>query len=375
MKYNCFNLNEKYLYERLLKDVDISFYYDSKDPINYIIRDIRSIVTTQALSNNCSIKDLDFMYASYKTYINTIESNKHEYILFEDLVTKHKLTNYYKYNWKYLFSPSQNNRAWNNCGNLLAKLRYSKFCSEPFSEDQVKQNISLDHIKLEKLKLDVPSDFRKGSLQSTQIDSVKSGKIILEYIKEIAKFKSYSNIDLLDYGCGVKFSQALLQFNIEISSYTGIDLDTNMVNFLTTNISSKHSNFIYKDVNFNNAMYNDNPNEFMRADLKLPIKNEMKDLITCQSVFTHLNHTDFYNLLAILRQYISKDGHLFFTCFLDDFIENDYQDYNPANPLVRIFYKQEFVFDLLRKAGWKPILFRKRSKKHFVGDHFLCSPL
>ena len=79
------------------------------------------------------------------------------------------------------------------------------------------------------VKLDIPGNLHKGVKKGNQMDSIQSGLHTLEYILEVCGIDEFSGLDILDYGCGVKFSQAIVQYDLGVHSYIGYDIDTKMI--------------------------------------------------------------------------------------------------------------------------------------------------
>jgi SAM-dependent methyltransferase len=120
---------------------------------------------------------------------------------------------------------------------------------------------------------------------------------------------------LLDIGCGCKFTQAILDRNLPIGRYVGIDVYAEMIEFLQSNVDDPR--FSFHHMNTHNEMYNQD-GEPLTVDTKLPIAEEKFDLICLFSVFTHLTPRDYAAMLQVLRPYIKPEGRLFYTVFVNE---------------------------------------------------------
>jgi SAM-dependent methyltransferase len=222
------------------------------------------------------------------------------------------------------------------------------------------------------VRLSVPVEFRRGVLKGDERASVRSASIILDYILECTGLETYEGISILDFGCGVKFTQALLQDGRRFRRYFGVDVFGPMIQFLRDNVTDPR--FTFEIVPFQNDMYNKNGTP-MTALSTLPCGNEQFDLITLQSVFTHLCPDDFQNLLFILRRYVTAAGRMFFTCFVDNEMREAFRDADPDKPLLYATHREDAIREMIQRAGWKVTFYSKpRWEDKHVVDHFVCIP-
>jgi hypothetical protein len=91
------------------------------------------------------------------------------------------------------------------------------------------------------------------------------------------------------------------------------------------------------------------------------------------SVLTHQAPDDARHILALLRRYVRPDGHLFFTCFLDEAIDS-FEDRSPERNGGRCFYNPRFLRELLAGAGWQTIA-AYPAEPPLIGDSFVCRPV
>lgn len=224
-------------------------------------------------------------------------------------------------------------------------------------------------MEIKKVVLHVPVQHRRGESKKFQEKSILSGYKMLLYIQQNAK-TDLSTADILDFGCGVKFTQAILQFDIPIKSYFGVDVSTKMIDYLKANVSD--GRFKFETVPFFNEMYN-RKGEKMTATSSLPVKDKKFDLITLQSVFSHFNPTDLENALQIFERYLNPNGKIFFTCFVEESLPENFIDENPDKPLLRALYKKEYLDMLIHNAGYQIDFFASRKLQNIGQDHYVCS--
>jgi hypothetical protein len=230
-------------------------------------------------------------------------------------------------------------------------------------------NILPDNLS-EEIILSVPIELRRGSLQDDEKASVESALINIKGIAERTGVRDWSNIRILDFGCGVKFTQALVQYDINIKAYVGMDVHKGIIKFLQDHV--QNPNFYFYDVPFQNDMYNQSGIKLTPVSI-LPGEILQYDLIILQSVFTHFAKDDFLNLLHVLRKYSSSNTRLFFTCFINDGIENDSFDSVPEKPLFKVLYKKAYVKKMLENSRWELINDYPPSLK--MTYQFICKPI
>jgi len=216
----------------------------------------------------------------------------------------------------------------------------------------------------------VPEHFNRNAPRVQQAGAETTGAIIMQLVCDKLRLNDLSQAEVLDVGCGVRFAQAIINRDIPIKSYTGIDVNESLIQFLQENIDDPRFHFYHWDVH--NAMYNPDADTNLVQDSTLPVTGKF-DLIWLFSVFTHLNPSDSKNLLHILRRYIKDNGFLFFTAFLDNNIDT-FEDRIPDSPLLNAYYNESFMRQLLLSSGWQVQSVHERDPDHYVQHHFICTP-
>lgn len=221
----------------------------------------------------------------------------------------------------------------------------------------------------EEIRLHIPVEFRRGLFKGNEKKSIESAVENLKAIAALTKRTDWSTLNILDYGCGVKFTQTIIQYEIDIQAYVGMDVFIEMIQYLNDKVDWPGLQF--HPVPFKNEKYNPNGVK-LTANAELPGTIKAYDLITLQSVFTHFNPPDFLALLQVLRRYAASDARLFFTCFIDNNMEHDFLDLIPDHPLLKAYYKEHYVRAMLEETGWKPLLLNPPSFK--MQHQFVCEP-
>jgi SAM-dependent methyltransferase len=186
----------------------------------------------------------------------------------------------------------------------------------------------------EEIRLHIPVEFRRGGFKGNEKKSIESAIQNLKAIAALTERTDWSTLNILDYGCGVKFTQTIIQYEIDIQAYVGMDVFKEMIQYLKDKVDWPGLQFHH--VPFKNEMYNPNGIK-LTADAELPGTIRSYDLITLQSVFTHFNPPDFLALLQVLRRYAANNARLFFTCFIDNDMEHDFLDLIPERPLFQAY--------------------------------------
>jgi SAM-dependent methyltransferase len=162
--------------------------------------------------------------------------------------------------------------------------------------------------------LDVPSSLRRTG-HSDEAPWVRSATILLDLVARSCGLSSLEGRSVLDVGCGTKMVKAILEQKVDIARYVGIDIDQNVISFLTSHVTDPRFTFQHMDVH--NDMYNEGGQPL--TDLsELPVGGERFDIIWLFSVFTHLAPTDYRAMLRLLRPCANDDGWLVFSLFINE---------------------------------------------------------
>jgi len=254
-------------------------------------------------------------------------------------------------------------------------------------------------------ELRVPARLRKTATASED-ESIESAIWLIEHMCEHLGLDDLGNSELLDFGCGVKFTQALINHSLPVKRYVGVDVDRDMIELLRENVHDPR--FEYFHIDAHNAMYNAD-GELLSEDTKLPIDGRAFDVICLFSVFTHLAPHDYRTMLELLRRYVKPDGKLFFTLFVDELTEGGhglmdrwakamnrvapekiaecieknpqesgigttetFKDLDPGQPLKWALYSERHARELIETSGWKVVDLSPPEVR--IQHHFVCAP-
>jgi SAM-dependent methyltransferase len=217
------------------------------------------------------------------------------------------------------------------------------------------------------IKLSIPKLFRRGSLRDDERASIDSALRLLTAVNEIKPIKGAS---ILDFGCGVKLVQALLESHYDFSKYVGVDVYRSMIEHLQSAL--KDDRFEFAALNFHNEMYN-KKGDPMTGESRLPIRDSNFNILTMFSVITHMIPDDVVATLKIMRSYAAPDSKLIFSTFIDFQQEIDFVDTDPKKPLLRAVYRKEFLDELVQSSGWTIESFRKPIPQ-VIQHHYVCTP-
>ncbi len=214
---------------------------------------------------------------------------------------------------------------------------------------------------------DVPTRFRRGALTKDQKAGVDSAVAMINLTARQLGVPDLSRTSVLDIGCGTKFTQAFYGRKIPVKRYHGVDVDPEMIDFLSSEV--KDEQFSYKHIDVYNARYYV-AGKRLSADTDIGAEGETFDLICLFSVFTHLDPPDFQAMLELTRRYIAPSGTLVFTSFIDDKIPEDFKDNDPEQPLYMALYRESAVRKFARAAGWSIKKIVLPGAQHWV----VCNP-
>jgi len=197
----------------------------------------------------------------------------------------------------------------------------------------------------------------------------ESGRWLLERMRRRIGIDSYRDTRLLDFGCGVRFSQAIINTPIAIGGYVGVDVYRPMIAFLQRTVRDERFAYIYLDAY--HALYH-RSGPVLSKDSTLPLAPASFDVICLFSVITHQNPDESRAIFAMLRRYVRDDGHLFFTCFLDESIAG-FEDRSPQRNGGRCFYHPDLLVPLVEGCGWR-LVSRAPGEGPLIGDSFVGRP-
>jgi SAM-dependent methyltransferase len=259
--------------------------------------------------------------------------------------------------------------------------------------------------------LHVPSEFcrnagNKETLQDE--DAVIDGAVgLIEHMCGHLETPDLDGLEVLDFGCGVRFAQAIVNRGLAIERYVGVDVDREMIDFLAANGAHPRREFVHLDAH--NALYNPTGRPLAEVSEMLPIEGRQFDVICLFSVFTHLAPHDYVAVLRLLRRFVRPTGRLFYTLFIDEKTAGGFglidgfsralsatsdpdvqrafsrrihsgvspapagfRDLDPSRPLLYALYSREHALELIEGTGWTVLSLSPPDR--LLQHHILCAP-
>lgn len=220
-------------------------------------------------------------------------------------------------------------------------------------------------------ELAVPADLNRNSRLVFEAGYENTGEILINLAMESSGLNSLENLDVLDVGCGTRFTRTMINRKIPIRTYTGIEVNQRIIDFLKSNVENHDDRFRFFHWNVQNARYNPEGVP-LTDDMSMPIEDSF-DFIWLFSVFTHLNPDDSSALLKILRRHIRPSGRLFFTAFIGEEISG-FEDRIEDKPLLQAYYGKNFILSLIRDSGWEVLSINAPDPEKFIQNYLVCSP-
>jgi SAM-dependent methyltransferase len=191
---------------------------------------------------------------------------------------------------------------------------------------------------------------------------------ILALVAERLNLTTFADSDILDVGCGVRFTQAIINRQISIGSYTGVDIHKPLIDFLQSEITDPRFAFAWWNV------HNDQYNVVgvpMQSYEHIPVKGKF-DIICLFSVFTHLFPDDTRKLLEILRRHAQENTALVFTAFIVD----DIEVFENRSSLPEIYgcYGEDYMRSIIASTGWRVDNMDPPDPDCYVQNLFVCRP-
>jgi SAM-dependent methyltransferase len=252
-------------------------------------------------------------------------------------------------------------------------------------------------------ELRVPGRLRRSAARGGEDAEIASAVWLIRHLCAHLGLDDLGGSEVLDFGCGVKFTQALINHHLPIKRYVGIDVEPEMIAFLQHHVTDARLEYHHFDAH--NELYN--PGGTVLSDTTpLPIDGQTFDVICLFSVFTHLAPHDGRAMLKLLRRFAKPDGRLFFTLYIDERTADGYglmdgwhrrlsrlpaeelarymeehpdsagpietfKDLDPTRPLTWAVYSESYVRALIRNTGWRELSLSPPDE--YIQHHFVCA--
>ncbi len=201
-------------------------------------------------------------------------------------------------------------------------------------------------------ELKVPAKLVRNHPSIGRAGVVRTGKLLIEKTISVCGLESLVDQRVLDVGCGTRFTATIINHKFPIKSYTGVDVDKSIIDYLKTDVEAHDERFNYAHWDVVNALYNKGGGAF-DSQSKLPLNTDRKfDLIWMFSVITHQYPEGSAALFKLLKNYATPDGRMFFTAFVGAHVKK-FRDVLEDQPLMMAYYQREYLLELLDESGWK----------------------
>lgn len=199
--------------------------------------------------------------------------------------------------------------------------------------------------------LDVPPAMRRSRARGKPLEERMDRAVeLLDKVKALTGRDDLADTRFLDIGCGDRITTALINRDIPIREYHGVDVNRDVIEYFGRHV--RRPGFSYAHIDAYNRMYNET-GEALSADMDIGARRRRFDLIGLFSVFTHLAPEDWPPMLELAHRHAAPDARLVFTAFVRDEQEADFVDEVPEKPLLRAGYSREAFDRFIARSGWR----------------------
>ena len=222
--------------------------------------------------------------------------------------------------------------------------------------------------------LHVPERFNKNAANVRAMGTpAQTGTLLIKYMCERLSVADLGDLEVLDFGCGCRFADAIVNNRLPVKSYTGIDVDRELIEFLSASVADTRLTFYHW--NARNPRYN--PDGFpLAVDSSLPMGERTFDLICMFSVITHQLPEDAETLFRIFRRCVRPRGRMFFSANIQE-MDDDYREMVSDKPTANSAYSAHFLRRLLERSGWRILSQEGKPNQQEmpIQDSLLCVPV
>jgi SAM-dependent methyltransferase len=218
----------------------------------------------------------------------------------------------------------------------------------------------------------VPDQFNRNAKNVQALGAAAdTGLSLIQYLCERIGAAELRDLDVLDFGCGTRFADTIINRDVAVKSYVGIDVFKPMIDFLSASVSDPRLSFFH--LNAWNPTYN-NEGVPMTPATELPIGDRDFDVACMFSVITHQLPADAHSIFSVLRAHVRPNGWLFFSACLEDG-DFGYRERTPERPTELSIYTPTLMKSLLQRAGWRVVSVEPPNPKGLpILDSILCLP-
>lgn len=176
---------------------------------------------------------------------------------------------------------------------------------------------SLDLLQGQSFDLLPPLSIRIQENSNIRASSYKNyGEYYFEHFRSGDKLKKNGRV--LDIGCGSGIiAYPLTRYLNKKGIYEGFDINSEIINWCRSEISTKYPNFHFQSVDLYNGKYNPQ-GQIDPVKFKFPYINNYFDLVVLSSVFTHMLPKDLEHYLSEITRVLKKGGKCVISYLLID---------------------------------------------------------
>jgi SAM-dependent methyltransferase len=198
------------------------------------------------------------------------------------------------------------------------------------------------------------------------------GAELLDYIARRLQRTDLAELDVLDVGCGTRFADTLMNRDVRIGSYLGLDVDRELVDFLQAEAIDPRLRFQY--LHAYNSHCNPAGSPLSPFD-RLPVGPRRFNLVLMLALLTHLHPADARALFSMVRRYVRPGARLFFTARIDTPEGVDFVEDMPAKPGARCRHSRRGLERMLAASGWRIVDHVPAYPEDLpLMDSFVCAP-
>jgi SAM-dependent methyltransferase len=219
----------------------------------------------------------------------------------------------------------------------------------------------------------VPDRFNRNAPEvRAMAPAADTGADLLRYMSERVGLVDLSASDVLDFGCGSRFADAIVNRGVPVRSYVGVDVDQPMIEFLRVNVGDSRLAFHHIDVR--SPIYNAAGRLLTMHD-RLPLAENAFDVVCMFSVITHQLPFDALAIFAMLRRHVRASGAMFFSAFIDADTDG-YREVYPERPTHLSAYSPALLGELLARSGWRQESVMDRNDRDLpILESLVCRPV
>ena len=200
--------------------------------------------------------------------------------------------------------------------------------------------------------LEVPEQFNRNHPSVRALgDPADTGLMLINYMCQRIGVADLAGLDILDLGCGVRFSQSIINRNVPIRTYTGLEVNREIVDFLKENVSDPRLTYYHVDIA--NQLYNPGGGEQTFAALS-QVGDASYDIACMFSVITHQRPDEAVRTFEFLQKVLKPDGDLFFSALMHDG-DPAYEERDPDKPGLLSSYSSAYLTKILDNTNWAVI--------------------